>query len=60
MSLKEIPIPNTIVHNTPPPLIEVNGTHREMGRQMGEARREQVKHSIENAHVLIDQSYGTL
>ena len=26
MSLKEIPIPNTIVHNAPPPLVEVYGT----------------------------------
>jgi isopenicillin-N N-acyltransferase-like protein len=60
MALKELPIPNTIVHNVPPPLIEVSGTHHEMGCQIGEARREQVHHSIENAHVLIDQSYDTL
>jgi len=60
MALKEILIPNTIIHNTPPPLVEVSGTHREMGRQIGEARREQVQHSVENAHVLIDHSYDTL
>ena len=60
MSLKEIPVPNTIVHNAPPPLVEVYGTHREMGCQIGEARREQVQHSIENAHLLIEQSYPTL
>ena len=60
MIFKEIPIPNTLVHNAPPPLIEVSGTHREMGRQIGEACRVQVQHSIENAHVLIDQSYDTL
>jgi len=60
MAFKEIPIPNTIIHNTPPPLIEVAGTNREMGQQIGEARREQVRHSVENAHVLIEQSYNTL
>lgn len=60
MALKEIPVPNTIIHNGPPPLVEVHGTHREMGCQIGEARREQVQHSIENAHLLIDQSYSNL
>jgi len=53
-------IPNTKVHNTPPPLIEVSGTNREMGCQIGEARREQIQHSIANAHILIDQSYPQL
>ena len=60
MALKETPIPNTILHHTPPPLIEVSGTHQEMGRQIGEACREQVQRSVDNAHVLIDQSYNTL
>ena len=60
MTPKEIPIPNTHVHNAPPPLIEVSGTHREMGRQIGEARREQVQHSVANARVLIDQTYNQL
>src|SRR5512141_449096 len=60
MAFKEIPVPNTIIHNAPPPLVEVYGTHREMGCQIGEARRAQVQHSIENAHLLIEQSYSTL
>jgi len=60
MSLKEIPVPNTTIHKALPPLIEVSGTHREIGRQIGEARREQVRHSVENARALIDQSYGAL
>ncbi len=60
MALKQIPVPNTIVHNAPPPLVEIYGTHREMGCQIGEAQREQVQHSIENAHLLIEQSYSTL
>jgi isopenicillin-N N-acyltransferase-like protein len=41
-------------------LIEVAGTHREMGQQIGEAARVQVQHSVDNAHILIDQSYNTL
>src|SRR5512138_2576678 len=60
MAFREIPVPNTIVHKTPPPLVEVSGTHHEMGCQIGEARCEQVRHSIENAHVLIDQTYSSL
>ena len=60
MAFKEIPVPNTVIHKTPPPLVEVYGTHREMGCQIGEARREQVQHSIANAHLLIEQSYSTL
>ena len=54
MALKETPIPNTIIHDTPPPLIEVAGTHREMGQQIGEACREQVQRSVANAHTLIE------
>ena len=60
MAFRANPIPNTIIHNSPPPLVEVSGTHREMGCQIGEARREQVRHSIENAHLLIEQSYDSL
>jgi isopenicillin-N N-acyltransferase-like protein len=60
MPFRETPIPDTIVHNAPPPIVEVSGTHYEMGCQIGEARREQIHHSIENAHVLIDQTYASL
>ncbi len=55
-----IAISNTPIHSAPPPLIEVFGTHREIGRQIGEACRSQVQHSIANAHVLIEQSYDQL
>ena len=55
-----IEVPNTPVHTTPPPLIELKGTHGEIGRQMGEARREQIRHSIANARELIDQTYDQL
>jgi len=53
-------IPNTLVHNTPPPLIEISGSHREMGGQIGEAARVQVQNSIANARILIDAAYNTL
>jgi len=53
-------IPNTPIHDTPPPLIEVSGTHREMGRQIGEAARTQVQHSVANARILIDAAYSSL
>ena len=53
-------IPNTTVHDTPPPLIEISGSHREMGRQFGEAAREQVQHSVANAQILISSAYHTL
>jgi isopenicillin-N N-acyltransferase-like protein len=53
-------IPNTPVHAVPPPLIQVSGTHLEMGRQIGEACRQQVQHSIADAHVLIDSAYDQL
>jgi len=58
--LPKIEVPNTPVHNAPPPLIQVSGTHREMGCQIGEARREQIQHSIANGHKLIEQSYDQL
>lgn len=42
------------------PLISVSGSHREMGRQLGEACRSQVTRSIENARQLLKQSYDSL
>jgi isopenicillin-N N-acyltransferase-like protein len=53
-------IPNTPVHDTPPPLIEVSGSHQEMGRQIGEAARPQIQRSVANARVLIDAAYADL
>ncbi|HSR21261.1 MAG TPA: C45 family peptidase [Anaerolineales bacterium] len=58
--LPKIEVPNTPIHDVPPPLIELSGTHSEIGRQMGEARREQVQHSVANARELIDQTYDQL
>jgi isopenicillin-N N-acyltransferase-like protein len=47
-------------HSSPPPLVRVSGTHREMGRQIGEACRDSVKHSLENAHTLLESTYEDL
>lgn len=52
--------PNTPLHPNPPPLITVSGTHREMGRQIGEATIAQVEHSVENARVLLAAAYEQL
>ncbi|NPV76024.1 MAG: hypothetical protein HPY59_06555 [Anaerolineae bacterium] len=43
-----------------PPLTKVKGTHRNIGQQIGEACREQVKHSIENARKLVSDAYERL
>ncbi len=53
-------VPNALIHNTPPPLIEVSGSHHEMGRQIGEAARVQVQNSVSNAHILIEAAYNAL
>jgi isopenicillin-N N-acyltransferase-like protein len=50
----------TEVHAKPPPLITVKGTHREIGRQIGEACKEQTLCHIENTRTLIDQSFEVL
>lgn len=47
-------------HVDPPPLIRVSGTHHEIGNQIGEACRLQVRHSIDNARALIDNAYEQL
>lgn len=53
-------IPDTQIHKDPPLFIEVSGSHHEMGRQIGEAAREKIQHSIANAQVLIEAAYDTL
>lgn len=40
--------------------LKVSGSHREIGRQIGEACKTQVQRSIETARSLIDQSFETL
>lgn len=48
------------LHPNPPPLIRVSGTHREIGRQIGEACTPQVLHGLENAKKLFEDSYEQL
>jgi isopenicillin-N N-acyltransferase like protein len=50
----------TTRHLSPPPMVKVSGTHREIGRQLGEAMREQVRKSVESARTLIGQTYDNL
>ena len=52
--------PSVPTHPNPPPLVRVSGTHREMGRQIGEACKTQVQHSIQNACMLVEASYDYL
>jgi len=51
---------NAIQQVNQPPLITVMGTHREIGRQIGEACTIQIRHSIENAMKLIESIYSEL
>jgi isopenicillin-N N-acyltransferase like protein len=48
------------IHPAPPPMIEVKGSHREIGRQIGEACSIQVHRSLENARALIGSTYSVL
>ncbi len=44
----------------PIPLVRVRGSHREIGRQIGEDRAAQVRNSVENARNLIEQTFDSL
>jgi isopenicillin-N N-acyltransferase-like protein len=48
------------LHPNPPPIVRVSGTHREMGRQIGEACRKQVQHGVENGRNLVADAYQQL
>jgi isopenicillin-N N-acyltransferase-like protein len=50
----------TILHPNPPRFIEVTGTHREIGQQIGEACRDQVHSSLRTARQLIESVYDRL
>ena len=51
---------NSPRHSKPLPMIRVAGSHREMGRQIGEACRAQIQHSLANARTLLESAYDTL
>lgn len=59
MSPKKDPL-NTPIHPNPPPLVRISGTHREMGRQFGEAAKKQIEHSLENARNLLALAYAEI
>ncbi len=42
------------------PIIHVQGSHYEIGKQIGEGMRPQIKHGVENAKTLIDKAYDQL
>jgi isopenicillin-N N-acyltransferase-like protein len=46
-----------IKHADPVPFIKVKGSHREIGRQIGEACSRQIQHCVENAHSMIAATY---
>jgi isopenicillin-N N-acyltransferase-like protein len=48
------------IHPAPPPFIQVSGSHREIGRQIGEACRDQVHSSLQTARQLIESVYDRL
>lgn len=50
----------TLAHPQPPPLVSVKGSHRAIGRQIGEACAEQVRRSVANTQALIAQTYEVL
>lgn len=56
----EINTPKNFIHPDPLPIIKVKGTHKEIGRQVGEAFREQIRHHLENTRELIRCTYQTL
>lgn len=53
-------IPNTPIHNTAPLYIEASGSHHQIGSQIGEAARHQIKHSVESAKYLLSESFSTV
>lgn len=57
---EEITIPDKFLHANPLTVIKVKGSHREIGRQIGEAQREQIQHHLQNSRELISMTYGTL
>jgi isopenicillin-N N-acyltransferase like protein len=51
---------NETVHSNQLPVVNVKGSHCDMGQQVGEFAREQIKHSLDNAQELIRSTYAVL
>jgi isopenicillin-N N-acyltransferase like protein len=56
----EIKIPEKFIHPDPIPFLKVKGSHREIGRQIGEAQREEIQHHLQNTRELINLTYDIL
>ncbi len=56
----EINIPAQFIHSDPLPIIKIKGTHREIGRQIGEGFRDLIQHHLQNTRELIGSTYETL
>jgi isopenicillin-N N-acyltransferase-like protein len=56
----DINIPNHFIHPNPISIIKVKGSHREIGRQIGEAYREQIQHHLQSTRELIRTTYTAL
>ncbi len=52
--------PKPIIHTSPPPLVRVSGSHRQMGRKIGETVTPQIQNSITNARDLLVSTYETI
>lgn len=50
----------TEIHPHPVPLVDVSGTHRDMGRQIGAAFPQKVRHGIENARRFFAEAFPQL
>jgi len=57
---QEMNISSKMIHPNPLPLIKVKGSHRLIGRQIGEACKEQIHHHLNNAHELIETTSESL
>ena len=42
------------------PMLHLSGSHREIGRQLGESCRGKIAHSLDNARVLLQEAYNEL
>src|SRR4030043_366071 len=49
----EINIPSNFIHTEPIPIIKVKGSHKEIGRQIGEAFRDKIQQHVQNTRDLI-------
>jgi isopenicillin-N N-acyltransferase like protein len=58
--MPKTPGPKIPLHPNPPPLIKVSGSHRDIGRQIGQAVPRQIRQSVENGRKLLADAYENL